>query len=358
MRTTLTAVLGLGGFIGALCLVNPGHAAEPSSIYAGAPHADQGTPVIQFETNFYDFGKLIAPGSVSGVFKFKNAGTGVLELAPPEPSCGCTSAKAEPDRLAPGESGKITYSINLDHDMGQVQKHIEIHSNDPQNPDLDLTIQLDYTPLYELNPLLLRVMLPADKSEVHGKFMIVRNDGKPLALDRIVSSQKWASAVLDPATKPDASSAMVDVTAKRPDKPLQIMMANIDLWAKDQPDRPVQTLFLSCQMQGELSATPAQIYWVIPDFGGSISNYPAAALTRRVKLKSILDEPVSIENVTNNLKGLTTRVVPDDGGKTFDLILKFAELPQQFISGNVMITTSSPLLPQLNLPVVVSVAPK
>lgn len=355
MKTTLIIALGLTG---AFCFIGTGQAAPPAPIPVGASPANPGTPVIQFETNFYDFGKLIAPGSVSGVFKFKNSGTGVLELAPPEPSCGCTDAKAKPDRLAPGESGEIDYTINLDHEMGQVQKHITIHSNDPQTPDLELTIQLDYTPLYELNPLLLRLVLPADKSETRGNFMIVRNDGKPLELGRIVSSQKWAEAVLDPGASPGASSAQVNVTVQRPEKPLGTMMANIELWAKGQSGRPVQTLLLSCQMQGELTATPSQLYWVIPDFGNAITNYPAGSLTRTVKLKSILAEPVKITDVTNNINGLTTQVMPGEGGKSFDLVLKFSELPQQFTSGHVMITTSSPQLPKLNLPVIVSVAPK
>lgn len=330
--------------------------------FTSAVHADDGykdgTPIIQFDTNFCDLGKLIAPGKVSGVFKFKNTGTAVLELAPPDTSCGCTVAKVTPDKLAPGQSGAITYTISLDHVMGQVQKQIMVHSNDPKTPEVDLTVQLDYTPLFELSPMVLRMSLPAGKDQAQASFLITRNDSQPLGLEKIVTSQKWVTAALDPSDPPQASSAQINVTVHRPPHPPSAMIANVQIWASNQVDRPVQTMFLQCDIQGELAATPAQIYWVIPDFGDSITNYPAQALTRTVELKSILNKPVKIESVRSSIKGMNAQVTPTAAGKLFTLTLKFAELPRDFTSGNVFIDTSSPFLPELKVPVVVSVAPR
>lgn len=340
-----------------VCFISAVKAAEPGTPPSSALTSDNGTPVIQFETNFFDFGKLIAPGSISGVFKFKNAGTSLLELAPPEPSCGCTVATVKPDKLSPGESGEISYTITLDHDMGQVQKHITIRSNDPKTPDLLLTVQLDYTPLYELDPMLMRLVLPTDKDEAHGSFKIIRNDGKPLGLGKIVSSQTNVSATLDSSYTPGADSAQIDVTVHRPAKQLSVYLANVQVWATNQIDRPVQTLFLSCQIQGELKANPSQIYWVFPDFGNSITNYPAESLSRTIELDSIVGKPVQIGNVSTTIKGMSVEVAPKVG-KVFNLIMKFSELPQQFTSGNVTIETLSSSLPKLTVPVIVSVPPR
>ncbi len=347
MKTALSVVLGLG--LGALSFASTVDAQDGYS---------NGTPVIQFETNFCDLGKLTAPGKVSGVFKFKNTGTALLEIAQPDTSCGCTVAEVSPNKLAPGRSGEIIYTVNLDHVMGRVQKQIMVHSNDPKTPEVDLTVQLDYTPLYELSPMVLRIVLPANKDEAHATFTIVRNDGQPLALEKLVPSQKWLSAALDPSVSPQAGSAQVDVAVHRPPHPPMTMIANVQLWAGNQADRPIQTMFLSCDVQGELSATPSQIYWVIPNFGVSITNYPAQSLTRTVELKSILDKPVTIQTVRSSIRGMSASVTPSEAGKLFTLMLKFAELPQQFTSGDVTIDTSSPLLPELRVPVIVSVAPK
>ena len=53
----------------------------------------EGTPKIQFDQLVYDFGKTSQVATVSGVFKFKNIGDGILKLEPPKPSCGCTRSK-------------------------------------------------------------------------------------------------------------------------------------------------------------------------------------------------------------------------------------------------------------------------
>ncbi|HEX3625547.1 MAG TPA: DUF1573 domain-containing protein [Verrucomicrobiae bacterium] len=347
MKAALSVALGLG--IGALCFADTVKAQDGYR---------NGTPIIQFETNFCDLGKLAVPGTVSGAFKFKNTGTALLELAPPDTSCGCTVAKVTPDKLAPGKTGELTYTINLEHVMGQVQKQIMVHSNDPKTPEVDLTVQLDYTPLYELSPMVLRMALPADKDEAQASFTIVRNDGQPLGLKKLVASQKWLTAALDPSTTPKTNSALVNVTIRRPEHPPSKLIGNVQLWAGDEADRPVQTMFLSCDLQGELTATPSQIYWVIPDFGDSITNYPEPALTRTVELKSILDEPVKISSVQSSIKGLSAEITSSESGKLFTLILKFAELPHAFTSGDVTIDTSSALLPELKVPVTVSVAPK
>ena len=355
MKKTLISALGLGALIGLFFITSVNAADSGSTPPADSDHK---APIIQFETNFYDFGKLIAPGKVSGVFKFKNVGTGLLELAQPEMSCGCTDAKAVPENVAPGQNGEITYTINLDHAMGQVQKRITVHCNDDKTPEVDLTVQLDYTPLYELSPMALKLELPADKGRATGSFNVVRNgNGQPLELKRLVTSQKWVEATLDSST-PQANSRQINITVHRPPNPPAMMIANVQLWADNQPDRPVQTLFLSCDIQGELSATPSQIYWVIPDFGNSISNYPADSLTRTIKLKPIENKPVTVKNVTTSIKGMKVQLMPDEAGKLFNLILKFDQLPQEFTSGEVTVETSLASLPKLRVPVTVSVAPK
>jgi len=70
----------------------------------------EGTPKIQFDQTVYDFGKTSQVETVSGVFKFKNIGDGILKLEPPKPSCGCTVAELKPDTLQPGETGELPFT--------------------------------------------------------------------------------------------------------------------------------------------------------------------------------------------------------------------------------------------------------
>jgi hypothetical protein len=315
-----------------------------------------GAPVIQFENTFFDFGKINTMGSLSESFRFKNAGNAVLKLEPPKPSCGCTDARAVPDVLAPGQSGQISYQIKLDHPMGQVQKHISIYSNDPKNPDIQLTMQLDYTPSYELNPKILRLTLPPNRSDVEALAIITRTDGLPPAIASLSSSAQDVTAQLDGPDPADPRAIRVKVKFSRPAKPAPNLSADIQFWESAQTNRPLQKLLVVCALEGELSASPAQTYWVLPNLGTSFKDYPPESLTRTVKLKSVLDQPVAIKEVKSNIQGLVAEIRPREAARTFDLTLKFSELPHGLSNGKVTIETGTPGLPKVEIPVTVAVA--
>ena len=111
-----------------------------------------GTPKIQFDQTVYDVGKTSQVESVSGTFKFKNAGDAVLKLEQPKPSCGCTVATLKSDTVNPGENGEIGFTLNLGRYKAHLEKHITVTSNDPQTPHVELTVKADYTPLYDVAP--------------------------------------------------------------------------------------------------------------------------------------------------------------------------------------------------------------
>jgi hypothetical protein len=341
----------ISGLLLAALFLNP---APEASAADAAP--TNGTPVIQFENTFFDFGKISALGKVSGSFKFKNAGDGVLKVDPPKPSCGCTDAKVAPDVLAPGQSGEITYNIKLDHAMGQVQKHISIYSNDPKNPDVQLTMQLDCTPLYQANPKMLRITLPPGKDEVEGTITVIRTDGLASQITTVVSDNPAVAGELDSDSTADMTVKKAKIVVHRPATPTSRILGNIRFWADDNTNAPMESVLTWCEVQGELSAMPTQMYWVMPNLGNSITNYSADVLTRTMLLKSTLGQTVNIKNVSTNIKGLTARAVPKGDGKSFDLVLKFEELPRKYTAGVVTVDTGSDKLPKLEVQVTVATA--
>lgn len=313
----------------------------------------KGAPRIQFETNFFDFGKVTGVETMSGAFKFKNVGDGVLKLDPPQASCECTEPKVSPDVVGPGETGEVTFTIKLDRPLNG-QRMILLHSNDPKTPDTHLTIQLDYTPLYEFSPKMMTIILPAGKDEVQSQVMVSRKDGKPLGVDRLSASQQWITPSFDPSFKPEDSSARVTVIVHRPSGPPAPINAVIQLWSSQNP-LPLQSLPVTGDVLGELAASPRSLYWVIPDFGKNRSSYPEESLTRKIELKSVLGHEVELKNITSTVKGLSTKVVPKVPGKAFDLILRFDELPTEFANGKVVVETSLASLPRIEVPMTVAV---
>lgn len=314
----------------------------------------KGTPKIQFATNFFDFGKITASETLSGEFEFKNVGGGVLKVDPPQASCDCTDPMVKPDTLAPGETGKIIYTIKLERALNG-QRTIRVHSNDPENPFVNLTMQMDYTPLYELSPKALKVMLSPGKDESHAVFTITRADEKPLDVDRFTTSKEWITAALDSSFKPEDSSAKVNVTIRRPPGPPALINAKIEMWSNNQSAHPVQTMSVTGEIFGEVAAVPARLYWVIPDFGRDKSAYPTEALTKKISLVSVLGHEVEVKSATSPVKGLNVQVLPREPKKSFDLVLKFDELPQVFTNAVVTIETSLASIPKLEVPVTISV---
>jgi Protein of unknown function (DUF1573) len=86
-------------------------------------------PAIQFESLVYDFGKARAGTEVIHEYKFKNTGTGPLEITKVKPGCGCTTAGEHTKIVQPGESGIIPIKLKPGHNAGPVNKRITVSTN-------------------------------------------------------------------------------------------------------------------------------------------------------------------------------------------------------------------------------------
>jgi uncharacterized protein DUF1573 len=343
------ATFTLAAFLAAPSFTITLQAAEETSIAVG-----KGIPIIQFETNSVDFGKTSTIDTLSGVFKFKNVGDGVLKVQRPEPSCDCTESQVKPDTLAPGESGEIVYVIKLDHPLDG-QRFITVRSNDPKTPVLKLTMKINHTPLYELSPKVLVMAVPAGKKEAQATFTVSRSDDKPLEIDRVTGSDTSITAAFESSSQPDESSARIVVTVHRSSDSPSLIKGAVQMWNRNQASRPVQTISVVGQILGEVATYPSQIYWVIPDLGTNKSSYSAQSLTKTIELTSVLGRDVELKNPTTGIKGLNMQIVPKKPGKQFDLVLKFDEVPTEFSNGKVTVQTSLASLPKIEIPVTVAV---
>ena len=74
-------------------------------------------PVMKFETDVHDFGKISQGEKVTYAFKFKNAGGSNLVINEAHGSCGCTVPSYPKDPIAPGEEGVISVDIRKLHDV-------------------------------------------------------------------------------------------------------------------------------------------------------------------------------------------------------------------------------------------------
>jgi len=97
-------------------------------------------PVISFEKDFHDFGKLFSGEQVSYSFKFKNTGKSLLLISNVVTSCGCTVSSYPKQPIKAGESGTIDVSFDSQGKHGLQTKTVTVQSN-TQPPSTVLRIQ-------------------------------------------------------------------------------------------------------------------------------------------------------------------------------------------------------------------------
>ena len=93
-------------------------------------------PILKFDKDEFDFGRILQGEVVSYTFHFTNVGDAPLLITRVDKSCGCTASEYPHEPIQPGESGaiKITYDSKGHH--GFQSKVLIVNSNTmpSQNP--------------------------------------------------------------------------------------------------------------------------------------------------------------------------------------------------------------------------------
>ncbi len=110
----------------------PGDIVEnPAS--ASDPTAKGSLPVMKFDTDEHDFGRLVQGEKVSYGFKFKNTGGSDLIIAGVSSSCGCTVTEYPKNAIKAGEESVIQVTFNSEGKKGFQHKSVTVMANTQPN---------------------------------------------------------------------------------------------------------------------------------------------------------------------------------------------------------------------------------
>jgi hypothetical protein len=133
-------------------------------------------PRIEFKEGAWDFGKVKEGASLSHEFVFKNTGDADLVIEKVRTSCGCTAALVSEKTVAPGREGKIGVSFDTRSYAGKVVKYVYVDSNDPSEPNKELTVAADVEvpprPRIDVAPFNLDLGLLLEGEEIKGRFTL------------------------------------------------------------------------------------------------------------------------------------------------------------------------------------------
>ncbi|GAB4202282.1 MAG: DUF1573 domain-containing protein [Bacteroidia bacterium] len=125
----------------ASCSFNSDTSKEPSTNDINIGNKNE-LPIIDFEEEEHDFGKIVQGEKVSYDFKFTNVGKSNLIISNASASCGCTIADFPKEPIPPGKSGKITVEFNSEGKSGYTEKIITVVTNCEPNTKI-LKIKVD-----------------------------------------------------------------------------------------------------------------------------------------------------------------------------------------------------------------------
>jgi len=144
--------------------------------------------VISATPKSIDFGTMKQHEMKEGTIVVRNDGAAMLKIDEVKADCGCTVPTLDRDTLAPGESTEIKVQFDSKLFEGRVYKSVQIMSNDPDNPVVDVMITADIHAPLTVDPGSHRLgftrSLRGDTPSRRAVFTAHEGDGLELTIDR------------------------------------------------------------------------------------------------------------------------------------------------------------------------------
>jgi hypothetical protein len=111
---------------------------------------------LKWEQTALDLHPALGEKQAVGHFKYENVGTTTVHIKSVKPSCGCTSAQTNVDRIAPGEKGEVTAAFHIGDRTGVQVKTVTVKTDEPDSGTTTTVLSLKATipELLEVRPAL------------------------------------------------------------------------------------------------------------------------------------------------------------------------------------------------------------
>jgi hypothetical protein len=225
-------------------------------------------PRIACAEPVFDFGDADNSTSVSHTFVIRNDGDTTLEITNIRAACGCTVANVSTRSIPPGGTSELTANLNLRGRNGRQSKGITITSNDPQNPNLVVTMVGNATTAVSLSTE--RIMF--------GQLNAGQEISMPLEIRtannvtmNITGIETGSDAITIQQETGDDGVTRLQVAMKTPAQP-GAFNSNIKIMT-DHPARPVIEVPVLANILGQIVYAPQEIALPASAGDGSLTRY-------------------------------------------------------------------------------------
>lgn len=279
--------------------------AQPAAI--NAPVSTNGIgPRIQFDSQTYNFGRVLSGTLVNHDFVFTNTGDATLEITGVMPGCGCTTIGQWTHKVEPGKTGVIPIQFRTANYNGPVVKTPSITCNDKRHTTV--RFQLHGTVFRETEitpPFVMFNIAPDGNEETNATVHIVNNGQKPMMLSGAVSSQRAIHAELITNVLGKSYDVIIKTVPPLAPGNTQAMISIQNKATNSQP----MNLFAMAMVQPVINVTPLQI--TVP--AGPLKTNESFS----VFIRNQGSHPLALSEPSVNAQGVEAAVSESQPGRVF-----------------------------------------
>jgi len=311
--------------------MNPLIPSGNSATGARAPKAVVANPL-------YDFGAALEGTMVSHTFTIKNTGQGYLDIRGVKTSCGCTTGNPSKTHVAPGDTSDIAVSFDTHFQKGHQVRTITAFTNDPDNPQVAMTMQGIVKKQVEAEPG--EVSFGNVKKGTEYTREVVVNDLNPRGPFQVgpVSNSNSSIKVVQEKRPDGKPGAMLKVSLLK-----TMPVGPFDDTIKITTNRVPLQVDVFGTVTGDLDLDPAQVSFGIVPRGRDV--------VRILKLSNMSPRPVKVLEVASSSPAVAATAEPVTPGKEYRVTVTLRHgTPDGQLRGNLTIKTDDPDQATLNVP--------
>ena len=309
---------------------------------AGKPKATVAEPLK-------DVGTVSKGDKIVHDFVIKNEGDADLQITNVQPACGCTVADFD-KVIKPGQTGKVHAVVDSSTFSGPISKGVSVFTNDPEHPQIELTIHAKVEPYISIKPGYARyITVQGEPLEGNIAQTLWAPDGTSWDITGVDSPYPFLAVTFHEAKPeerlPDAKGKQWKVEMKLSNQAKVGPLSDYVTVHTNHPKQKIVQIPVSGFVRPVVATTPPNA-----DFGKIELKEP---LKKALNIRNFATEPIKVTSIDPTLpKGIETKLETLEEGREYQVrIILNPELAKGPFLGKLVIHTDSPKVPVLEVEV-------
>jgi hypothetical protein len=289
-----------------------------------------------------DVGSVAKGDKVAQDFEIRNDGPAVLNILDVKAGCGCTVASYD-KTVAPGKVAKVHVVVDTVSFNGPISKGVTVYTDDPANPEIELTVRAKVEPFIMVQP-------------GYARYVTVRGEAK----EGTIVQTMWAPDGLPmDIVKVDSPFPYLSVSFREAQEGERVKDVKVKQWrvetrlSNDAPVGPIGGMVTvhTTHPKQKVVEVPVTgfvrpVIAVTPPKGDFGKIEVKEALHRVLEVKSFSTEPIHLLNVDPLSKGMEAKLEPLEEGRRYEVKLTLSpDMPKGPFHSKLTIHTDSPKSP-------------